>query len=250
MKLNDLQDLVIDLTPRPRVAREGWSRTAGYLVGGGLSSLIGQRLKKSAGNRKLGSLFSLGGRLLLGFSLFSGFSYRDPERDPLGSDPHFIYAPADGKIVEIARNVAEPKFIGGPACRITIATNLLEVHIQRSPIRGQVHYLFKEHGTSKANYLGLISSGTGSEHRVLVVQQINQASLFRLPKPLAENSSGSQQVWVGNKLELAQQIGLAGFGQATLVSLYLPESPALDLVCKTGQHSEAGTTVVGRFKSF
>jgi hypothetical protein len=128
---------------------------------------------------------------------------------------------------------------------------MLDVHIQRTPVPGQVHYLFNENeaGKNRTNYLGIISNRTDGEHRVLVVQEINQASPFRLPKPLADNTPGSLRVWAGNKLELAQRIGVAGFGQATLVSLYLSESLPFDILCQTGQPAEAGTTVLGRFKS-
>jgi len=70
-----------------------------------------------------------------------------------------------------------------------------------------------------------------------------------LPGLLADVAPGSIWVGAGNQLEIAQKIGLAGFGQPTLLSLYLPAESSLDLVCKEGQHTQAGMTVLGRFNT-
>ncbi len=253
MRLKDLGDFVGDAGPRLGLAQEGWGRIAAFLATGGIIAQLGQRLGKQAKNglgRTAGAALDLGGRTLLGFGLFTTFLYRDPERDPVGTDPNFVYAPADGKIVGLEHNITEPRFISGPAHRITIASNLLNVHIQRAPVSGQVRYVYYESGEGKdpTHYVGITSTGEEGERRVLLAQQLNPASKFRLPPRLAESSPGKLRIAAGDNIQLSEKIGLAGFGQPTLVSLYLPAIPSLDILCSNEQHTQAGMTVLARFK--
>jgi phosphatidylserine decarboxylase len=248
MNLTDLRDIVLDFPPRSTVAHEGWLRTGGFLAAGGALTALGrwmQRRPKSRRYLNIGRLVRLSGQGILGLGAFSVLFYRDPERFPLGSDPDFVYAPADGKITEITYDVDEPKFVGGPAIRIIIASGLLDSHIQRTPVHGQVRYVFKE--DDQANYLGIASQGIEAERRVLVVQQ-HKPALLRFPQWLSDNTPGLLRVQAGAKLELCQKIGLAGFGQPTEVALYLPQKPSLEILCTVGQHVQAGMTVLGRFK--
>jgi phosphatidylserine decarboxylase len=252
-RLKDLSDFVVDAGPRLGLAQEGWGRTAVFLAAGGIIAQLGQRLEKQAKNgpgRGAGVLLDLGGRALLGLGLFTAFLYRDPERDPVGTDPDFVYAPADGKIVELEQNVTEPRFINGPAHRITIASYLWNVHIQRAPVAGQVRYVYYESGEGKepAHYLGIISVGAQSERRVLLVQQPDRVARFRLPEALVENAPGTLRIAAGDRIEVSEKIGLTGFGQPALISLYLPATSEVDILCSNGQPTQAGMTVLARFK--
>lgn len=248
MNLKDLKDMVLDFPPRSTVAREGWARTGGFLATGGVLTLLGRRMQRKPKSRtywRFGQLFRFSGQSILGLGLFSVLFYRDPERFPLGSDPDFVYSPADGKITTIERDVNEPKFVSGPAIRITIASGLLDSHIQRAPVHGQVRYVFKE--GDQANYLGIASQGIEAERRVLVAQQTKPSAL-RFPQWMSDNTPGLFRVQAGTKVELCDKIGLAGFGQPTQVALYLPQNLEVDLLCNEGQHVQAGMTVIARFR--
>jgi phosphatidylserine decarboxylase len=252
MNINEIGEIVSDLTPRPKIAREGWLRTAAFLTTGGIVTTVGQQLKKGSGAGKtIGRLLDVGGRTIVGLGFFSLLSYRDPERGAFGSDPDYVYAPTDGKVIEVNRNTEETKFIKGPAYKITIANHLLNVHVQRAPLAGLVRYVFCETEASKreANYLGIVAEQDERERRVLIVQEFNPTNPFRLPQPLGEKAPGSVEVWAGNRVEIAQKIGVAGFGQPTLVSIYLPADFVIDLLCKEGQRVQAGMTVLARFRT-
>ncbi len=251
MKVAELSEVVSDFVPRTSLAQEGLPRTIGFMAAGQTARLMQLKLKRGGKLQAgLGSVFGLAGRFLTGLGIFSSFFYRDPERDPLANDINFFYAPADGKIIEIAKEVYEPKYIGALAHKITIASHLLDVHIQRAPVPGVVRYVFCDNSQPQApaNYLGIALLGDDSKGRILLVQQNNPKSIFRLPAPLADKVPGSLRVWAGNRVELAQKIGLAGFGQPSLVSLYLPAQIPLDILCQEGQQVQAGMTVLGRLK--
>jgi len=64
------------------------------------------------------------------------YFFRDPPRR-IPTAPGSIVAPADGKIVEIAR-LDHDEFIGGPAVRISVFLSVLNVHVNRAPTAGRV----------------------------------------------------------------------------------------------------------------
>ncbi len=253
MKIQDLGELFSDLRPQPAFAAQGLPRAGFFLTGGSLAFVTGKWWESRAGSwlrHDLGTLLKLTGRILLGLGAFSLFSYRDPFRFPLGNDPDFIYSPVDGRVMEITEGVAEPKFIRGPATRLTFACSLLDVHIQRAPVGGRVRYRFNETagGKTKANYLGLTFTREKGDRRILLVQKPVPQPTFKLPNFLATNSPGIYTAGAGDTLGISQKIGLAGFGEPNLISLYLPGGFPVDILCKTGQHVQAGMTVIGRFK--
>ena len=67
--------------------------------------------------------------------------FRDPERDgPRGEN--LVISPADGKVISIA-SVDEPMYLHGKATRISIFMNVVNVHVNRYPVNGEieiVHY--------------------------------------------------------------------------------------------------------------
>jgi len=64
------------------------------------------------------------------------YFFRDPERTaPAGEG--LLLAPADGRVVEVEQ-VHEPRFLEGEALKISIFMSLLDVHVNRTPIEGQV----------------------------------------------------------------------------------------------------------------
>jgi phosphatidylserine decarboxylase len=67
--------------------------------------------------------------------------FRDPERDgPRGEG--LVISPADGRVCSIAV-VDEPMYLHGKARRISVFMNVLNVHVNRYPVSGEVdvvHY--------------------------------------------------------------------------------------------------------------
>lgn len=77
------------------------------------------------------------------FALFTFWFFRDPERAvPVESlnDDSIVLSPADGKVVEIVREY-EKNFFESEAIRISIFLSPLDVHVNRSPVTGNVKYV-------------------------------------------------------------------------------------------------------------
>ncbi len=235
---NVLVELASSWTPRPRVAREGWAWVGGLL---GLGLLAGSLSRLKEGGRLSGFLRVIG-LALSGAGLMTAYAYRDPQREPLGTASDYVYSPADGMILSVQKVEDEPLFLNGPAYRIEITSHILDVPIQRSPLPAQVRYIHQN--TGEGAKLGL-ETPTGQP--LLLTFQLNPHTRFGLPFPLAPERVIFIRPQVGQSLKTVEEIGVRGFGTPLLTTLYLPIKD-MDILCRHGQHVQAGMTVLGRIQ--
>jgi phosphatidylserine decarboxylase len=73
-----------------------------------------------------------------GLSIFFLQFFRNPDRNTPANAKHVI-APADGKVVVI-EEVDEPEFLKGRAIQVSIFMSPVNVHVNRSPVTGEVLY--------------------------------------------------------------------------------------------------------------
>lgn len=223
-------EMVESLIPRPKIAREGWLRS-GLVLGAGL-------LARNLSNR-LGWLRSIG-NILTGLGFLTAFAYRDPERDAVGQATDFIYAPVDGTVLSITEVADEPRFIGGPAYKIEIASHILDVAVLRTPMPGRVQYMNCPPGLA-AGSLGLEIAGG---KRLLLDYRPNLETGLRLPA-LISDPGFVPRIQAGQTLTPIAKIGLRGFGVPLLTTLYFPVE-GFYILSQAGFHVQAGMTIVGR----
>ena len=173
--------------------------------------------------------------LVLAFSLWVAYFFRDPEREG-DRGHHLVVAPADGKVVLIS-DVDEPAFMRGGATRVSIFMNVFSVHVNRYPVTGVVRYVNYARGrfrnavtpeSSAENEQMSVGVDTGA-HRVLV-RQI--AGL--IARRIITYSREGEEVAQGGRM------GLIRFGSR--VDVFLPAGSALRV--KLGDQTAAGTTVL------
>ncbi len=164
-------------------------------------------------------------------AFFCAYFFRNPNRKiPAGSN--FIVSPADGKVVKIARNQES----GDQA--ISIFLNIFDVHVNRSPISGELKKLEYRRGKFKAafeeeaswvNEQNIITiSGDGIQ---VVVRQIAGLIARRV---LCWKKPG----WSVKRGEL---IGLIRFGSR--VDIEMPGN--VKLLVKVGDRVKGGSSVLG-----
>ncbi|MEI7553871.1 phosphatidylserine decarboxylase [Candidatus Chlorohelix sp.] len=232
-------ELIVDLSPRPRVIREGYLRIGLATLLLAMATFLHKALRKTP-LRPFSTALLNSSLATLSFMLFY---YRDPIREPLGSDPNYIYAPAEGRVVSV-EEVLEPKFIGGKALRVTIAVGLFNVQLLRSPVSGQLRYHFIENlPASSNNYLGFV---TDDSHKVMITHMWRFGKNF-LPVPLGSKRVSTLRTDAGAPVKVAQKIGACGFGTGTIVELYIAADGIVQPVPVIGMKVRAGTTVLGRF---
>jgi phosphatidylserine decarboxylase len=162
--------------------------------------------------------------------IFICFFFRNPGRR-IPENNNLIVSPADGKVVKISRSSDGEQ-------TISIFLNIFNVHVNRSPISGEVERLEYKRGkfkvafdeeASRVNEQNVITI-RGNEIRV-VVRQIAGLIARRVvcwKKP-------------GESLQRGELIGLIRFGSR--VDVVLPQR--IRIAVKLGDHVKGGSSILG-----
>jgi phosphatidylserine decarboxylase len=169
--------------------------------------------------------------------------FRDPLRR-VPAEPGLLVAPADGKVVEIAR-LPHDEFIGGPAVRIGIFLSIFNVHLNRAPAESRVIALRYSPGEfrnalnpqsairNENTWIGLEEESP--PHRRLIVRQISGAIARRIVCDLRP----------GEVIARGHKFGMIKLGSRT--ELIFADTDDLKIDVKIGRKILAGTTVMARY---
>lgn len=215
-----------------RIAPEGWPFIQ---IGIGLALALGLLYYAWPGWFSAAALI-VGLVLLVWLFVF----FRDPVRDGPRGD-NLVISPADGRICSIA-SVEEPMYLHLTATRISVFMNVVNVHVNRYPVSGEVeivHYNpgeFGHAGSDKASLVNEQSSvGIASPKGQVLVRQIAGLIARRI-------------VTDGNPGELVRQgdrMGMIRFGSRVDVFL----APGATVKVKLGESVSAGQTILAEFPS-
>jgi phosphatidylserine decarboxylase len=169
--------------------------------------------------------------------LFTLYFFRDPERIlPPGED--IAVSPADG-LVTTVDEVEEDEFLKTRLLRIGIFLSVLDVHVNRAPLAGEVLHSepkpgrFLDARNPLSSVLNVSRSWVFSGPAgTVVVRQITGAIARRIC-PWAV---------VGDKLSRGQRFGMIRFGSRT--ELLLPLDA--EILVRPGDHVRGGETPVAR----
>ncbi|AGL03557.1 phosphatidylserine decarboxylase family protein [Desulfoscipio gibsoniae] len=172
--------------------------------------------------------------------LFVIFFFRNPPRQVTPNNNHILSA-ADGTVQSI-QEIDEDTFIKGRAIKISIFLSLLNAHINRSPVNGQITYTsyrpgqylpaFKSHASdiNERNTLGIENGPI----KILV----HQITGFVARRIVCYNQKGDY-------LQQGQIFGLIKFGSCT--EIVVPAD--IQILVQKGQKVQAGITVIGVLKN-
>jgi phosphatidylserine decarboxylase len=164
--------------------------------------------------------------------------FRDPTRlGPRGD--RLIIAPADGKIVSIIP-IDEPDVIGGPATRISIFMNVLNVHVNRYPTDGTITFRRYREGKffNAADDKAALENeqsdvGIASPGGPILARQIAGLVARRI---ITDHAAGTI---VGQ----GERMGLIRFGSR--VDVFVPAGTTI--LVKEGDVTQAGVTVIAEW---
>jgi phosphatidylserine decarboxylase len=172
----------------------------------------------------------------------AGF-FRDPPREPPG-DPSLVLAASDGRVLSVQR-VTDDRFSGDRSrveyLRVAVFLSVLDVHINRAPVAGEVVDHFLEDGGYAAamspagehNLAGYTVLQT-TRGRVAVAQRtglLARRIVHRAP--------------VGSVLARGERFGLIRFGSRT--DVYLP-ADAAEILVAVGDRVTAASTPLARWR--
>jgi len=161
--------------------------------------------------------------------------FRDPERTP-PDVPGAVLAPADGRVVSV-----DAFETGGHAVRIFLSP--LDVHINRSPVAGQILRAEYRRGRFLAAFREAASQVNEQNALDICTQSRENFRVVQIAGVLARRIV----CWCkeGDALRAGERIGLIQFGSRT--DLHLP--PGYEVCVRRGEKVRGGETIVARAPS-
>ena len=169
--------------------------------------------------------------------LFISYFFRNPNRE-IVPDELMLVSPADGVVMDVER-VIEDQFLKGESIRVRIFLSLLNVHVNRSPMAGEVVFrsyrpgqmipAFKSHASelNEKNYVGI-----QNKHLQILVTQVTGFVARRIV------------CWVnkGDRVVKGERYGLIKFGSCS--EIFVPTN--VEIMVSPGDKVRGGISVIGR----
>lgn len=170
---------------------------------------------------------------------FITFFFRNPKREVPGDDT-LIVSPADGKVMGVTE-VYDDQFLNDKGLKITIFLSVFDVHVNRSPVHGEIKFQQYTCGRFKPAYK---ESATSENERHAI--GLENSKMRVLVTQIAGILARRIVSWVtlGSVLEQGERYGLIKFGSCT--ELIVPTT--VEVLVKKGDRVKGGKTVIGRLK--
>jgi phosphatidylserine decarboxylase len=158
--------------------------------------------------------------------------FRDPRRT-IPSGEGLLVSPADGVVTETVRIDT----LEGPRQRISIFLNVFDVHVNRSPIAGEITSVRYQ----KGKFLNAMNQECAerNEQNIVTVRGEGMEVVFKQIAGLIARRI-IFNYHVGDKVERGQRVGLIKFGSRT--DVILPGDA--EIVVKKGQRVKGGSTII------
>lgn len=173
-------------------------------------------------------------------AFYFAYFFRNPDR-PLPAEEDILYSPADGRVMNV-EEIYDHEFLNAPAWKVTVFLSVFNVHVNRSPMQGEIKYqrynvgkfvpAFDKQATFKNERHAI---GIDNGKIKIVVIQVAGLLARRIVS----------WVTLGNRIEQGECYGMIKFGSST--ELIVPMNVEI-LVCK-GQNVVGGITKMGRIKN-
>lgn len=169
--------------------------------------------------------------------LFILYLFRNPERD-IPMDELMLVSPADGVVMDVER-IFEDQFLNGESIRVRIFLSIFNVHINRTPMAGEVVFrayrpgqmipAFKSPASelNEKNYVGI-----QNKHLQILVTQMTGFIARRIV------------CWVnkGDIVVKGERYGLIKFGSCS--EIFVPTN--VEIMVSPGDKVRGGVSVIGR----
>jgi phosphatidylserine decarboxylase len=162
-------------------------------------------------------------------AVFVAFFFRNPRRE-IPPDPRVIVSPADGRVVRIERV--------GNVTRLSIFLSIFDVHVNRSPMAGQIEAIEYKPGKFKPAFNHAASMD--NERNIIMVTQGNVKLVFT---QIAGIIARRIVCWkkVGDRVGKGELIGLIRFGSR--VDVLFPAGT--EVTVERGARVRGGSSVIG-----
>lgn len=170
-------------------------------------------------------------------TLFVSFFFRNPKR-AIPFDDVLVLSPADGRVMGVTE-VDEDEFVNEPCNKVTIFLSVFDVHVNRSPIAGEIKFQQYTCGRFKPAYKE--SVGCENERHSIGIENDNMRIIVTQIAGLIARRIVSW-VTLGSILQQGDRYGLIKFGSCTEV--IMPKN--VEILVKKGDRVKGGETIIGR----
>ena len=173
--------------------------------------------------------------------LYFCYFFRNPKRH-IEQDSSVVLSPADGTVTDIVPlETDEDGFIKEPCNKIVIFMSVFNVHVNRSPIEGEIKLQKYYCGRFRPAYKDTV--GFENEHHLLGIENGRlRITVKQIAGILARRIVS--YVTLDDKLEQGELYGMIKFGSC--LEVVMPQDVAVAV--KKGQHVTGGKTIIGRIK--
>ena len=170
---------------------------------------------------------------------YFAYFFRSPARE-IVQDVNHILSPADGTVTEITP-VGMDDFVGEPCNKIVIFMSVFNVHVNRSPIHGEIKLQRYYCGRFRPAYKDEV--GFENEHHLI---GIDRGDLRITVKQIAGILARRIVSWVtlDDQLRQGDIYGMIRFGSC--LEIVMPERA--EILVKKGEKVQGGKTVLGRLE--
>ena len=172
---------------------------------------------------------------LLGLFLFFVYFFRNPERVPEESGEGVIISPSDGTVISITDAISP--LTKKESIKISIRLSIFDVHVQRSPIDGEMSAREYIHG----EFLYLSdekASELNEQNRVLFENEKSQIVVNQIAGFITRRITMFRDL---GPVKLAERYGMIMFGSQ--VDVYLPKQSIVKVT--EFQKVKAGESLIG-----
>ena len=168
------------------------------------------------------------------------YFFRNPDRT-IPTDEHLVVSPADGTVQDVVE-LEDDDFVKGPCTKIIIFLSVFNVHVNRSPIAGEIKCQKYVCGRFRPAYKDEV--GFENERHMLGIE--NEKGFRVTVTQIAGILARRIVSWVtlDDNMSKGQGYGLIKFGSCT--ELVVPRN--VEVLVKKGDKVRGGESVLGRIK--
>lgn len=170
---------------------------------------------------------------------FVTFFFRNPRR-AIPVDDTLVMSAADGRVMGISE-VYEDQFLEQDGIKVTIFLSVFDVHVNRSPIAGEIKFQQYTCGRFRPAYKE--SAGCENERHTIGLENEKMRVLVTQIAGILARRIVSW-VTLGVVLERGERYGMIKFGSCT--EIVVPRS--VEILVKKGDKVRGGETVIGRLR--
>ena len=167
------------------------------------------------------------------------YFFRNPERK-IPADENLIVSPADGTVQDVV-DVASDDFIKSPCRKVIIFLSVFDVHVNRSPIAGEIKIQKYICGRFRPAYKDSVGF-ENERHLIGIENEKLRVTVTQVAGILARRIVS--WVTLDDKLAKGELYGLIRFGSCT--ELVMPEN--VEILVKKGDKVRGGESIIGQIK--